>query len=299
MTTPPLPFFHVDVFSPRPYGGNSLAVFYDARGLTGAQMLAIAREMRHFESIFLGPSEGAAPGTRRARIFDLEAELDFAGHPALGAACALHRLAGSDAVAAWHLRLNAKTVRVETAPRGAHFAATLEQGRAEFLGAPPPRCRAEIAAAFGLAPAELDPDLPPEVVSTGLAYLVVPVAGPCALARARVTRSDLAVWLAGFGAQYAYLLDAHAPEGRHWQNDGRLEDVATGSGAGCVAAYVRKHGRVASGEAFVLRQGRFVGRPSEMRLRACGAGDDIHSVAVGGDVALVAEGNLVALPEAQ
>ncbi|MEU9303412.1 PhzF family phenazine biosynthesis protein [Streptomyces sp. NPDC048269] len=117
------------------------------------------------------------------------------------------------------------------------------------------------------------------------------------LARARVG-APLDTPLARLGAQFAYLLDAAALEGRHRDNGGVLEDVATGSGAGCAAAHLRRHGRIGSGERSVLRQGRFTGRPSEMTVSAEGDGQDIRSVCVGGGVAFVAEGHLHELPPA-
>ncbi|MFJ8659794.1 PhzF family phenazine biosynthesis protein [Streptomyces sp. NPDC093795] len=62
-------------------------------------------------------------------------------------------------------------------------------------------------------------------------------------------------------------------EARDWNNDGITEDVATGSGAGCAAAYLRRHGRIDDGAAVVLRQGRFTGRPSEMLISVHGRGE--------------------------
>lgn len=293
----PLPYVHVDVFSPRPYGGNSLAVFPDAAGLTGGQMAAITRELRHFESIFLEPD---GDGACRARVYDLAGELDFAGHPVIGAAYVLHARLGDGAPAAarWTMRLNARTVTVETARRAPdRFAAMLDQGAAGFLGAPPAGRLEEIASWFSLAPDDLDAGLAPEVVTTGLRYLVLPVRG-AALARARIAPADLEAKLAELGAQFAYLLDAEALEGRHWNNDGVVEDVATGSGAGCAAAYLRRHGRLGDGETAVLRQGRFVGRPSEITIRAHGRDGTVRSVEVGGEVALVGGGRLDVLPDA-
>ncbi|MFI5982330.1 PhzF family phenazine biosynthesis protein [Streptomyces sp. NPDC051555] len=117
----PVRYLHVDVFTGRPYTGNSLAVFPEAQGLTAAQMLAITRELRHFESVFL-TQDLARPRTHRARIFDLAGELDFAGHPLIGAAAVLHALedvrdtTGQEAV--WALRLTARTVRVATRRSG-------------------------------------------------------------------------------------------------------------------------------------------------------------------------------------
>lgn len=167
-------------------------------------------------------------------------------------------------------------------------------GAASFVGRPDPSDAKDLAAWFGLDAADLNPDLPPEVVSTGLRYLVLPVRQG-ALARARIG-ADITGQLAALGAQFAYLLDATALEARHWNNDGLTEDVATGSGAGCAAAYLRRHGRIGDGEAVTLHQGRFTGRPSEMTISAHGHGDDIHSVRVGGEAALVGEGRLQVLP---
>ncbi|MFH9795502.1 PhzF family phenazine biosynthesis protein [Streptomyces virginiae] len=284
-------FHHVDVFTDRPYSGNSLAVFPEASALTGAQMQAVTRELRHFESVFL-IRDGAAGGTWRARVFDLAGELDFAGHPLVGAAAVLHDLHGTADTGVWTLRLPARTVEVATRRRGpGRYASLLDQGPAVFLGRPDPR---GLPALFGLEPGDLDPALPPEVLSTGLRYLVLPVRGD-ALARARVA-APLDVPLARLGAEFAYVLDAAEREGRHWTNDGLIEDVATGSGAGCAAAYLRRHGRTGDGEEWILRQGRFTGRSGAMRVSAVGRDPDVRAVRVGGEVAFVAEGRLRELP---
>lgn len=281
-------YLHVDVFGSQPYSGNSLAVFPEAAGLSGAQMAQITKELRHFESIFL-VREGRAWA---ARIFDLLEELDFAGHPVIGAACVLHAVRGLHDSESWTFRLKARTVRVATQRHeDGRYTSVLDQGPATFLGRPDP---AEIAAWFSLSPDDLDPALPPEVVTTGLRYLVVPVRDT-ALSRARVA-TDLDTPLAQVGAQFAYLLDAERMEGRHWNNDGVVEDVATGSGAGCAAAYLRRYGRIGDGEAATLHQGRFTGRPSEITITAHGQGGDIRSVEVGGEVFVVGEGNLRVLP---
>jgi len=288
-------YHHVDVFAPRPYRGNSLAVFDDARGLTGAQMIRITKELRHFESIFLEPAETSR--AFGARVFDLAEELDFAGHPVIGAAGVLHAILSERNAERWTIHLRARSVSIDTERRTALlYGAMLNQGPAAFLGAPAPALRGEIATWFSLDEDDLDPTLPPEVVSTGLRYLVVPVR-PDALARARIAPRDLEQRLATVGAQFAYLLDAGSVEGRHWNNDGVLEDVATGSGAGCVAALLRRHERIRDGVATTLRQGRFVGRPSEITIRAHGTGTAVHSVAVGGEVSLVGGGRLTQLPD--
>jgi trans-2,3-dihydro-3-hydroxyanthranilate isomerase len=288
-------YHHVDVFATRAYTGNSLAVFSEAAELTTLQMDRITKELRHFESIFLEPAGESR--AFRARVFDLIEELDFAGHPVIGAACVLHAIHGTQDAERWTIHLKARSVTIATERKTPlRYAAVLDQGAAQFHGAPAAALRPEMAAWFSLDENALDPTLPAEVISTGLRYLILPVRRDV-LARARIAPKDLERKLALLGAQYAYLLEADAIEGRHWNNDGGVEDVATGSGAGCVAAFLRRHGRIGDGVAATLRQGRFVGRPSEITIRARGRESDVHSVEVGGEVSLVGSGRLDQLPE--
>jgi trans-2,3-dihydro-3-hydroxyanthranilate isomerase len=301
-------FQHVDVFADDPFTGNSVTVFLADGTAASGQMLSITREFRHFESIFLWPT---AAGSRwRARVFDLEGELDFAGHPVLGAAAVLHDRAGGDATRQWTIELSAKTVTVQTArDRSARdrtardrtardrtgFRATLDQGRPGYGPSVSGAAAAPILHGIGLCAADLTPGLEPAVVSTGLRYLVIPVSA-AALARAAITAADFATRLATVGAQFAYLLDPDALEGRHWTNDGRTEDIATGSAAGTVGAYLARAGRVALNQPFTLRQGRFTGRPSQIQVEPRGSAGDITRILVGGQVSLVATGTLRNLP---
>jgi trans-2,3-dihydro-3-hydroxyanthranilate isomerase len=285
-----LAYSHVDVFSQTPFGGNSLPVFPDARDLTAEQMLRITQEMRHFEAIFLQPTD--QPGAVRARIFDLFDELPFAGHPIIGAAAVLHRRSGAGGAQSWRFQLLSKTAEITTEVTAGGYAGLLDHGAPEFLGSMDDR--RPVAAAFNLAPHDLAPDLPMEVVSTGLRYLIVPVR-PGALARARISR-DITELLWGAGAQFAVLLDESAVEVRHWNNDGIIEDVATGSAAGTIGAYRLRHGLVRGGDTFILNQGQFTGRPSKLRVLPEGSGNRVKSVKVGGDVSFVGHGMIEALP---
>jgi trans-2,3-dihydro-3-hydroxyanthranilate isomerase len=136
-----LEYQHVDVFTGRPYAGNSLAVFLDQQSLTAAQMLAVTQELRHFESIFL---TRAADGVVDARIFDLIEELPFAGHPTIGAAAVLHQVsdATSGGPLGWRLRLAARTVtvnndgRTEDVAHGSaeHVQEVTVSGEVSFVG---------------------------------------------------------------------------------------------------------------------------------------------------------------------
>jgi trans-2,3-dihydro-3-hydroxyanthranilate isomerase len=283
-------FSHVDVFSRSPFGGNSLPVFPDAPDLSAEQMLRITQEMRHFEAIFVQPT--GQPGTVRARIFDLFDELPFAGHPIIGAAAVLHKRSGVGGAQSWRFQLLGKTVEITTDVTAGTYSGLLDQGAPEFFGSVDDG--EQVAAAFNLAADDLAPDLPLEVVSTGLRYLIVPVR-PGALARARIA-CDITELVRGAGAQFAVLLDEEAVEVRHWNNDGIIEDVATGSAAGTIGAYRLRHGLVRGGDTFVLHQGQYTGRPSTLRVQPEGDTNRVETVKVGGDVSFVGHGVIDALP---
>jgi trans-2,3-dihydro-3-hydroxyanthranilate isomerase len=288
---PTLDFMHVDVFSDLPFSGNSLAVFYDAGELASQAMLRITQELRHFETIFLKPTD--TPGVVSARVFDLIEELPFAGHPILGAAAVLHHRSGAQAAQAWLFDLSGRTVSVEVDPHAGGFFATLDQGLPELLGEIEDRAR--IAQAFGLQSADLRPELPLEIVSTGLRYAIIPVVSS-AIGKAQIA-SDIAPLVRSVGAQFAVLFDPASMEIRHWNNDGIVEDVATGSAAGTIAAYCVKHGIVARGVRADLSQGRFAGRPSRLTIWVeAEASAKAGHVMVAGPVALVGEGRLYSAP---
>jgi trans-2,3-dihydro-3-hydroxyanthranilate isomerase len=296
METVTVDFVHVDVFASAPYSGNSVAVVYDSIGLDSTQMLTVTKELRHFETIFVRARRGRTTPEDEidVRVFDLLEELPFAGHPTLGAAATLHHDAPETGTATWRLRYADRTVPVTVQISATGWKAELDAGRpARFLGVP----RTElpnVAAAFGLGIDSLCDDLPVEVGSTGLRYLVVPVTGE--LERASVA-ADLTPLLARLGADFAYVIDVDALEGRHWNNDGVIEDIATGSAAGVVGAYLVHHGRVPAGRPIELLQGRFVGRPSKITVTADGPPHEPERVRVAGEVRVVATGTLLALPK--
>src|SRR5215471_12939496 len=106
-------YFHVDVFSDKPYSGNGLTVFIDAKDFDKKFMQTVTQEMRQFESIFL---HRIGDTVFRAFIFTMEEELDFAGHPVIGAAAILHDLYSKEKNQSnWTIELNSKSVEIKTA----------------------------------------------------------------------------------------------------------------------------------------------------------------------------------------
>lgn len=282
-------FFICDVFAERPLRGNSLSVVLHDEPLEPQLMQALTRELRQFETVFVRPTNES----RRfeTRVFDLTRELDFAGHPLLGAAAVLHDVLGGGDHESWLLRIRGRDVPVKSHPLGpGALHVSMDQGTPVF-GATANATQTERAlAAFSLTLANLAPGLAPAVVSTGLRYLVVPISS--GLAEARIVHPDLERLLAELEAEFAYVLDVPTREGRHWENDGSLEDIATGSAAGAVGAFLVASGLAEANTTIVLHQGRFVGRPSDLHVRVRGRPGGITDVEVAGPVAILADGTL-------
>jgi len=279
-----LGYQHVDVFSRRAFHGNGLVVVLDAENLSTGMMQELTREVRQFETAFLAGVD--LPGrSARLRIFTEDEELDFAGHPVLGAAAVLHTLLpAAEAEEGWALVVAQRTVEVRTRGADRWVDATMDQG-IPTLG---PAITGELAEAYrealNLPRGHLHPALPMQVVSTGLPYLIVPVRS--GLDGARIAHPGFEGLLEASGAKFVYVLDPDRPEGRTWDNVGRVEDVATGSAAGPAAGYLLHHGVRPAREPILVHQGRFTGRPSMIEVRP---GPD-GQLWVGGPVAPVAAG---------
>ncbi|MBI4751849.1 MAG: PhzF family phenazine biosynthesis protein [Acidobacteria bacterium] len=287
MDTFSLHFEHVDVFARHPLSGNGLSVFFLEQELSASLMLRLTQEMRQFESIFLSPT--AEPTRFCARIFTMEEELGFAGHPIIGAAAALHARHFQNASEVHlHLMTPEKGIPVVSRRVDSVYSAEMDQGEASYLGTVDPGRYDEILAALNLSHPDLAEPLPLEVVSTGLPYLIVPI--KTNLDRAAIQIPNFESLLADIGAKFVYVLDVNEFEGRTWDNDGRVEDIATGSAAGPAAAYLVHHGLAAEDSAIRINQGRFVDRPSEMLVTVrTGAKPGIS---VSGQVCFVGKGVL-------
>lgn len=281
-------FYLCDVFAEQPLTGNSLSVVLHDEPLDPQLMQALTRELRQFETVFVRPT--SEPDRFETHVFDLTRELDFAGHPLLGAAAVLHDALRDTDRESWLLRIRGRDVPISSHRlRPGTLHVSMDQGSPTF-GATATTDQTERAlAAFSLTIANLVPDLAPAVVSTGLRYLVVPICS--GLAQAQIVHPQLEQLLAELDAEFAYLLDVPTLVGRHWENDGSLEDIATGSAAGAVGAFLVVSRLADANTTIVLHQGRFLGRPSEMHINVHRDADATSNVEVA-PVAIVAHGEL-------
>ena len=289
----------VDVFTDEPFGGNQLAVFLDGGDVPDRWMQRIARELNLSETTYLLPPEDPAH-VGRLRIFTPLEELPMAGHPTVGSAFALAadgRIAAPTTIV-FEEGVGPVPVEVEGAadrPTGAVMVQPLPGFGPRFDDRP------AIAAMLTLEAADLAPDLPLEVVSCGVPYLIVPLASLAAVQRAKL-RLDL--WedlLGGFASRHVYLFsretlgdDATVHARMFAPAAGVPEDPATGSAGGPLGCYLVRHGRVPAGDRVpvVCEQGYEIGRPSRMEIAISGDRDAIREVRVGGGCVLVGEGRM-------
>lgn len=285
-----LPYYHVDVFSDRPFSGNGLTVFTEAGGLSKEAMLRLTQEMRQFESIFL---QQTGDTKVRAHIFTVGEELDFAGHPVLGAAATLHDLyyPGKQR-AEWEFVLNQKTVQVTTEKGDESFKATMNQGRAEFGKELDDAETDWLMDAISLNRDDLYEGCRPVIVSTGLPYIIVPLRRNGLQAKIRVT--DLEQKIRPLGAMFVGILEIPTLSIRTWDNLGSVEDIATGSLAGPSGAYLVKNGFRSSGTQIQLNQGVHLGRPSQLFVNAGMSNGELLDIYVSGHVCKISQSVLLA-----
>jgi trans-2,3-dihydro-3-hydroxyanthranilate isomerase len=268
-----------DVFTDRPFSGNQLAVFTDARALDAATMQALAREMNFSESTFVLPAtEG---GHARIRIFTPLHEIPFAGHPTLGTAIVLGLSTGLESI---RLETGAGIVpvRFEREGGGVSFGwMTQPLPKLTPFEQVPALLRALGVSASGL---------PVDGYDNGLRHVYVELPSREAVA---ALRPDMAA-LAALPADWGFYVFAGG--GPSWKSrmfapgHGVPEDPATGSAAGPLAVHLAHHGRIPWGQEIIIEQGAELGRPSRLHARAIGTAETLTAVEVGGAAVVMGRG---------
>ena len=258
---------------------------HDADGVDERTMLAFARETRLSETTFV-QSPTVAGADYRNRIWTIAGELPFAGHPSLGTAVAVGRAAGRAGEFSYVQQTRAGVQAVDVQLDGPAATASMLQEPPTFGVAVN---ATEAAAALGLPPEACNTDLPPQVVSTGLAHLMLQLRSVADLARITPDFQAIQALLEPTGAFgiYAAYCDpaAGTAQARYFASSPTIgEDPATGSAAGPLCAYLHRH---ASCPTVEVTQGIEMGRPSHLKAET--ANDRIR---VTGDVVVLIDGTV-------
>lgn len=277
----------VDVFTERPLEGNALAVFPEGPAVDQRLMQPIAREMNLSETVFALPATHA-DCAMRLRIFTPTQELRFAGHPTVGAAWVLLQegmIGGNQNQFSLEEPVGAVPVRVDregliwlTTP-AITFGANYEA--------------AACAEALGLTANDLlGPE--PQAVGAGNRMIFVALKDPEAVDRASLEMAGYRQMKGADTEPAGVFVFAPTAEGAYSRMFGPelgiVEDPATGSATGPLAAYMAQHGLVAGGAGarWVSEQGTKMGRRSLLHVHIA----DDGAIEVGGHVTPVAEGVL-------
>jgi trans-2,3-dihydro-3-hydroxyanthranilate isomerase len=301
-----LKFYQADVFTSQPFGGNPVAVFPDADGLTDDELQQIAREMNLSETVFVFPPTDPA-AVARLRIFTPTQEIPFAGHPVLGTFYVLAQLGKistqepvTHVIQECHIGLFPVELHAE---HGRVVRVIMSQPRPEFLDSIDAIDDVYLIGGALSLPKHVivDAKWPPQIVSTGLPVLIVPVRTLTAVRSINPDASAIINVCERFGANGIMVFTTVTVESfasvharMFAPKIGILEDPATGSASGALGAYLVQNGIVEVGPTtdILVEQGYEIDRPSRILVQVKSDDDVIQGVKVGGHCVMVAEGVL-------
>jgi trans-2,3-dihydro-3-hydroxyanthranilate isomerase len=288
-------YLHYDVFTDRRFGGNQLAVFPDAGGLSAQTMQQIAREIGFAETTFVTAPERAGTDVRM-RIFTPGAEMPMAGHPVVGSTFALareRRIAGHRAGWVFGLNIGPTPVELEWTSERLNFA-WMTQRNPEF--GPAFDDVGRVAAALGVREEDIRmTGLPVQQVSCGVPFVFVPLTSRAAVDAAVPDTRLLDFEAYVFTTDRSGATDSAITYSRMFAPMlGVVEDPATGGASGPLGAYLVKHSVVTPEQArsMLNLQGVKLGRPSWIHIAIETTEDAISRVRVGGTSVFVAEGTM-------
>ena len=286
-------FYIVDVFADSSYTGNQLAVVTDSKNLNASQMQEIAREFNFSESTFIVSKGKQSYGVR---IFTPKNELPFAGHPTLGTAWVIQQ----------HIikkRVSNVTLDLKVGEIPVTFQYSKNKPGLLWMKQKEPIFgdtfdRYIFSKILGVQPKDIDQRFPIQIVSTGVPFFIVPLRGLKSLKSCKITKEPYFKLVHDNEAKSILVF---SPEAYNKDSDlsvrvfteyyGIPEDPATGSGNGCLAAYLANYKYFGKKEIEVaVDQGYEIGRPSKLYLKT--EGMKKFGVMVGGKVFPVAEGTI-------
>jgi len=295
----------VDVFANRPFGGNPLAVFPDARNLSSNEMQLLAKETNLSETTFVLPPSRGSGADFRVRIFVPDMEVRYAGHPTLGTFFILAkegRIKLREPVTTVKMEVKAGVMPVEIHSKAGKILKVVTIQNKPVFGKIFDDVR-PFTKALSLDERDVCEDLPVQLVSTGLPWVIVPVKSrkevEKAIGNASAFREAVKLLPKAVVDIYVTCLDpllksstTHS-RGFSLVSGNVVEDPATGSASGCLGAYLVSTGLVPTKPVASItnEQGYEMGRPSKIDIEVrSSAPDRIDDVRVGGKVVHVMDG---------
>jgi trans-2,3-dihydro-3-hydroxyanthranilate isomerase len=281
-----IPFYIVDVFAEKKYAGNQLAVFMGADALSTEEMQKIAREINFAESTFVTKLE-PENSWAEIKIFTPEHEMKFAGHPIIGTSWVLINKIFEKQPQKITLSVPIGAIPVQQSGD----LVWLQAAQPEFLDA---FSAADFLSFSNLTRTDFDDKFPVQEISTGSAFVIVPLKNSKALEHLVLDKGKTQEWLdahckTNHRALYFYCLEETRLLSRMlYIEDNQLkEDAATGSASTCLQAFLLKHH---SPEIKIINhQGDFITRPSQIYFDGKLA-ENHFDIKIGGKTQCIANG---------
>ncbi len=281
-----IPFYIVDVFTQKKYAGNQLAVFLNATDLTAMQMQQIASEINFAESTFVTALD---PENNRAtiRIFTPAHEMQFAGHPIIGTSWILMNKVFKHCPASMILNVPIGEIPVKQT----QDLVWLKAAQPQFLDV---YNKEDFASFSNLTATDFDDRFEIQEVTTGSAFIIVPVKDTVILNAIELDKDKTAKWLKAkcktkHRALYFFSLENEVLTSRMLciENNQLIEDAATGSASTCLQAFLLKYQDGAI--KIVNNQGDFINRSSQIYFEGSRK-EDLYNINIGGETQFVAKG---------
>ena len=281
-----LSFYIVDVFAEKKYAGNQLSVFSGADSLTDKQMQEIARETNFAESTFITELD-SENNSATIRIFTPEHEMKFAGHPIIGTSWVLINKIFEHQPEKITLSVPIGEISVNQSGD----LVWLQAAQPEFLNT----FSVEDFESFSnLSNADFDAKFPVQEVTTGSAFVIVPVKNIKALENLILDKDKMNEWLhehckTNHRALYFYCLEDAKLSSRMLciENNQLIEDAATGSASTCLQAFLLKYNEPEI--QIINHQGDFINRPSQIYFDGK-LTNDHFDIKIGGKTQFIAKG---------
>ncbi|WP_287586856.1 PhzF family phenazine biosynthesis protein [Candidatus Borrarchaeum sp.] len=291
-------FYIVDVFAEKKYTGNQLAVFRDGYKFSDEEMQLIAKEMHFSETTFI-LSDIPENNGYDVRIFTPASEVPFAGHPTLGTAYIIQREIIKQPIELVNLNLKVGQIPIDLHYKNGELDNLVMKQKEPTFGSE--LSINALSTVLNIDSNEIDNRFPIQEVSTGVPFIIVPIRTLKSIKRINVNTEEYFRLIKKTQAKAVHVF---CPETQYEENHvhvrmfayyyGVPEDPATGSAAGCLAAYLVKHRYYGQNKIDIrAEQGYEIGRPSLLFLNAEETENKKINVYVGGQVQMIAKGEFL------
>ncbi len=281
-----LPFYIVDVFADKKYAGNQLAVFLEAQNLSSEQMQQIAREINFAESTFVTKLD-RENNKAEIRIFTPAQEMQFAGHPIIGTSWVLMNRIFDNSPSEIKLEVPIGPIAIQKT----EDLIWLKAAQPKFWDV---FSKVDFTSFSNLQVSDFENQFPIQEVTTGSAFVLVPLSSKKALENLVLDKDKADQWMKNHcktdhRGLYFYYLEGSKVFSRllYVQHNQLMEDAATGSASTCLQASLLKN-HLAEIE-IVNYQGDYIGRPSEIYFKGK-LTDTNYDINIGGKAQFVAKG---------